>query len=125
MRELKAENPSDFSNLMHMQPAMIREVLDRVGHLLTKQDTRFRAALEPGLQLAITKQHFADYKFLWVDVRENCATSGCSIFNNSRLKTALENGDMGFPEPDPLPADDCDMPHLTHSLMVDEALLSS
>ena len=37
--------------------------------------------------------------------------SDCSVFNNSRFKTALENGDMGFPEPDPLPADDHDMPY--------------
>ena len=111
MRELEAENPSDFSNLMRMQPAMIREVLGSVGHLITKQDTRFRAALEPGLKLAISLQHFADYTFLSVDVGGNCATSDCSVFNNSRLKTALVNGDMGFPEPEPLPADDCDMPH--------------
>ena len=49
----------------------------------------------------------ADYKFLWVDVGANGTTSDCSVFNHSRLKTALENGDMGFPEPDPLP----DMPY--------------
>ena len=51
----------------------------------------------------------ADYKFLWVDIGKNGATSNCSIFNQSRLKTALEINDLGFPEPDPLPADDHDM----------------
>ena len=59
MRELEAENHSDFTNLMCMQPTMFREVLGRVGHLITKQDTRWRAALEPGLKLAITLQHLA------------------------------------------------------------------
>ena len=50
-----------------------------------------------------------NYKFLWVDVGVNGAISDCSDFNQSRLKTALENDNLGFPEPDPLPADDCDI----------------
>ena len=197
---------------MHMQPVMFREVLDRVGHLISKKDTRWQDALEPGLKLAITLRHLAtgesyenlcfsfriahntislivrdvceaiieeyadevvklpttsdewrdvaekfglrwnfhhalgamdgkhisirnskngeslyynykgyysiimltlvdgNYKFLWVD-GANGATSDCSIFNQSRLKTALKNEDLGFPEPEPLPADDCDMPY--------------
>ena len=46
----------------------------------------------------------------------NGATSDCSIFNQSRLKAALDDDDddddeLGFPEPEPLPADDCDMPY--------------
>ena len=57
------------------------------------------------IMLALTD---ADYKFLWVDVGVNGATSDCSVFNHSRLKTALENDDLGFPEQDLLPVDDCD-----------------
>ena len=54
MRELEAENHSDFANLMRMQPAMFREVFGRVDPLITKKDTRWQDALEPGLKLAIT-----------------------------------------------------------------------
>ena len=54
---------------------------------------------------------YGDYKFLSVDIGVNGPTSHCSIFNQSRLKTALENKDLGFPEPEPLPLDDCDMPY--------------
>ena len=53
----------------------------------------------------------ADYKFLWVDVVVNSATSDCSTFNQSRLKTALDNDELGFPGPEPLPADDHDTPY--------------
>ena len=53
------QNPSDFLNLNLMQSAMFREVLCRLGQLITKIDTRWQPALEPGRShmLAITLWH--------------------------------------------------------------------
>lgn len=53
----------------------------------------------------------ADYKFLWADVGANGSASDCGVFNRSRLRPALENNTMGFPDPEPLPDDDRDMPY--------------
>ena len=53
----------------------------------------------------------ADYKFLWADVGANGSTSDCAVFNASPLRVALEDGDIGFPDPEPLPNDDRDMPY--------------
>lgn len=52
----------------------------------------------------------ADYKFIWVDIGSNGSASDAQIFNNCELKGAIENGTIGFPEPEPLPNDDRDMP---------------
>ena len=38
---------------------MFDELLDRLGPLITKQDTPYRKALEPGLKLATTMRHLA------------------------------------------------------------------
>lgn len=53
----------------------------------------------------------ADYKFLWVDVGANGASSDAAIFNRSRLEPALHRGTLGLPPPDPLPNDDQDTPY--------------
>ena len=213
MRELEAESEADFKNLMRMEPAMFRELLERIGPRITKADTTFRNALQPGLKLAITLRHLAtgesyhslsfsyrvphntislllkevteaiieeyaqevvsfpttqqewhdigelfgsrwnfhhalgaldgkhiairnppkggsvyynykgyfsiilmalvdaDYKFIWVDVGANGSASDGSVFNASELKEACESGDIGFPDPEPLPNDDKDMPY--------------
>ena len=59
MRELQAESEGDFKNLMRMEPAMFREILERVRPRITKRDTNYRPALEPGLKLAITIRFLA------------------------------------------------------------------
>ena len=46
-----------------------------------------------------------------VDVGGRSSMSDCQIFNESELKECLDNGRIGFPEPDPLPFDDRDMPY--------------
>ena len=51
MVELRREDPSSFTNFMHMPPEMYDEVLERVRGSLTKQHTFFREPLEPGLKL--------------------------------------------------------------------------
>ncbi len=52
-----------------------------------------------------------DYKFIWADVRSNCATSDAQIFADSELKEAIENYVIGFPHADPLTNDDGDTPY--------------
>jgi len=69
--ELRREDPSSFHNFLRMTPAMFDELLDRLTPRLTKQDTFYREALQPGLKLALTIRHlasgnkYADMKFSW------------------------------------------------------------
>lgn len=53
----------------------------------------------------------AEYKFLWCNVGANGSAADAGVFNNSRLMPALENDELGFPQPDPLPEDDHNMPY--------------
>lgn len=54
----------------------------------------------------------SDYKFLWVDVSGNGSASDAQIFNNSELKEGLENNTIrGWPQPDPLPGDNQNVPY--------------
>ena len=48
MKELERESQGDFTNYMRM------EVLQRLSPRLTKWDSNYRCAHEPGLKLAIT-----------------------------------------------------------------------
>ena len=57
MAELTAEDVGGFKNFMRMEPDLFHEVLARVGPRITKQDTFWRRALEPGLKLAITLRY--------------------------------------------------------------------
>ena len=54
MRELEAEDVVSFRNFFRMDPAMFREVLQRVGPRIEKYDTWYRKAINPGCRLAIT-----------------------------------------------------------------------
>ena len=53
----------------------------------------------------------ADYKFTWVDVGSDGSSGDAHIFNASELKECIEDGSIGFPEPEPLPDDDKPMPY--------------
>ncbi|KAL8571943.1 hypothetical protein ACOMHN_026155 [Nucella lapillus] len=53
----------------------------------------------------------AYYKFTWVDVGANGSASDCQVFNSSELKEAIKDDTIGFPDPDPLPGDNVDMPY--------------
>ena len=65
MAELTAEDVGGFKNFMRMEPDLFHEVLARVGPRITKQDTFWRRAFEPGLKLAIT----------WVQATATCLFS--------------------------------------------------
>ena len=59
MRELEAEDVVSFRNFVWMDPAMFREVLQRVGPRIEKYDTWFRKSINPGCRLAITLRFLA------------------------------------------------------------------
>ncbi len=61
----------------------------------------------------------ADYKFLWIDIRQNGSSSDAQIFNQSELKESIENGMIGFAPADPLAQDDRLMPYF---LLGDDAI---
>ena len=50
-RELRMEDNSSFFNYMRMEPLMFDEILNRVSNRIQENDTHFRKALEPGLEL--------------------------------------------------------------------------
>lgn len=45
----------------------------------------------------------ADYKFIWVSVAEYGSASDCQVFNEPELRELVEGGELGFPDPEPLP----------------------
>ena len=59
MRELEAEDVGSFRNFVRMDPAMFREVLQRVGPRIEKYDTWYRKSINPGCRLAITLRFLA------------------------------------------------------------------
>ncbi len=69
--ELRNEDQSSFNNFMRISPEMFYELLARVGPRITKQQTRCREPLEPGMKLALTLRHlasgskYASMKFGW------------------------------------------------------------
>ena len=54
MVELRDEDIPAFKNFLRVEPAMFNELLNRLGERITKKDTWYRKALDPGLKLAIT-----------------------------------------------------------------------
>ena len=57
MKEMERESQGDFTNYMRMEPRMFHELLHRLSPRLTKQDTNYRRAHEPGLKLVITLRY--------------------------------------------------------------------
>jgi hypothetical protein len=53
----------------------------------------------------------ADYKFIWADVGGTGSASDAQIYNASELKECVEDGTIGFPDPDPIPNDYQDVPY--------------
>ena len=71
MVELRREDAKAFKNFMRMPPEMYDEIFRRTEQRLTKQTTKFREPLEPGLKLAVTLRHLAsgakysDLQYAW------------------------------------------------------------
>ena len=59
MAELEREDAAGFKNFVRVEPQMFYELLQRLGPRLTKQDSWYRKALNPGLKLAITLRYLA------------------------------------------------------------------
>ena len=59
MDNLRVNDPSSFRNFTRLEPALFDEVLGRIGPRITRQDTRYRDSLAPGLKLAVTLRHLA------------------------------------------------------------------
>ena len=59
MVQLRREDPASFQNFLRIQPEMFDELLARVGPRITKHDTNYRKALDPGTKLAATLRHLA------------------------------------------------------------------
>ena len=53
----------------------------------------------------------AEYKFLWCNIGGPGSASDAGVFNASHLCSALEEERLLFPNPQPLPGDDVDMPY--------------
>jgi hypothetical protein len=59
MRELENEDVRTFKNMLRMEPAMFKELLQRVCPRIEKSNTFWRKPLEPGLRLALTLRFLA------------------------------------------------------------------
>ena len=59
MVELRVEDPVAFQTFVRFEPAMFQEMVDRLTPRISKIDTNFRKALDPGLKLAITLRYLA------------------------------------------------------------------
>ena len=57
--ELRNEDPRSFHRFIRMSPAMYDELVQRLTPRLTKERTRWREPLEPGLKIALTLRHLA------------------------------------------------------------------
>ncbi len=70
MLELAAENPAGFQSFVRCEPTMFQEMVERLTSIISKQDTNYRKALDPGLKVAITLHYMA--------------TGDCSIVDNAK-----------------------------------------
>ena len=72
LRQLEREDVGAFKNFVRINPQLFTAVLERIEADITKQDTHYRKALEPGLKLAITLRFLAtgdSYKTLMYGFR--------------------------------------------------------
>ena len=59
MRELRMEGTGSLCNFMRMEPQVFDELVDRLSPRITLQDTNWRNALEPGLNVVVTLRYLA------------------------------------------------------------------
>ena len=54
------------------------------------------------------------YKFIWEVIGGMGSASDAQIYNTSELKECVEDGSLGFPDPEPLPNDNLDVPYFLY-----------
>ena len=59
MEELRLEGVAAFKNFTRVEPGMFAEIVERVSHIIWKQGTSYRKALEPVMKVALTQRHLA------------------------------------------------------------------
>ena len=59
LQELRLEDEASFRNFLRMDPRMFHELLQRIEPRITRRDTWFRKALDPGVKLAVTLRYLA------------------------------------------------------------------
>lgn len=59
LKELKIENPVQFSNFVRMPAESFELLIQKIGPLVSKQDTKFRMAIPVQEKLAVTLRYLA------------------------------------------------------------------
>ena len=65
-RELRNEDINTFQNYLRMPPELFDEILERISQVISRQDTKYRSSLTPGLKLALTLRHLVEGKYFQV-----------------------------------------------------------
>jgi hypothetical protein len=53
----------------------------------------------------------AEYKLVWADLSGKGAATDAQVYNDSELKQCIDDGTISFPDPEPLPNDNEDVPY--------------
>ena len=59
----------------------------------------------------------ADYKFIWAVIGGMGSASDSQIYNASELKECVEDGSLGFLDPEPPPNDNREVPYFSSATM--------
>ena len=101
MEELRLDDQEAFYNFLRITPPMFDELLQRIIPYISRKDTNYRKALEPGMKLAITLRHLATgdtYATLQFDFRVARTTIGLLVKEVcNALVTELRNEVITFP----------------------------
>lgn len=72
LRELREGDALFYKNFLRMAPEDFEYLLEKVTHLIKKQDTLMRKAISPAERLAITLRFLATGKFNLKLVADKC-----------------------------------------------------
>ena len=80
------EDNSLFLNHMRMEPLMFDEILNRVSHRIQENDTHFRKALEPGLELELIMTSWREHDKIFVSAAQSPTQLECSKSDKSAVR---------------------------------------